>query len=231
MCGRFVQFSPTRAYADLFGILDVAIELPPRYNLAPSQPVLAARAGGQDRPELAVLRWGLVPHWSKGPDARYRMINARAETVHERPAYRAAFRYRRCLIPCEGFYEWRSEGGAKQPYFIRMNDARPFALAGLWEQWQDPSRDTLESCAIVVTEANWVLSPIHDRMPVILPTDHWERWLDRSNQDVGWLRSIMQPFPAEPMEAFPVSRRVNDANNEGEDLIRPKVDQGGPSKG
>lgn len=221
MCGRFVQFSPSRVYADMFGILEAIPELPPRYNVAPSQAVLAARVGDRSRRELVPLRWGLVPGWSKGPDPRYSMINARAETAHEKPAYRAAFRYRRCLVPTEGFYEWKAEAGAKQPYFIRMRDKAPFALAGLWEHWQDADGNELESCAVLVTEANEVLRPIHDRMPVILLPGDWAAWLDPKHQDVAGLRRLLQPCDPAPMEAFTVSRRVNNARHEGAELTAP----------
>jgi len=223
MCGRFVQASPSRAYAELFGLPDTELDLPPRYNVAPSQAVLAARMEASQRVRLVALRWGLVPAWSKGPDPRYSMINARAETVHERPAYRSAFQYRRCLIPTEGFYEWRSEGGRKQPWFIHRRDRRPFAMAGLWEHWQDPAGNELESCTILVTGANQLIAPIHDRMPVILAPESWGAWLDPLNQNPAALRPVLRSYPPEQLAAYPVSTQVNRPGNDGPALIEPVV--------
>ena len=221
MCGRFVQASPSRAYAELFGLADTELDLPPRYNVAPSQAVLAARMEPTHKTRLVPLRWGLVPGWSKGPDARYSMINARAETVHEKPAYRSAFKYRRCLIPSEGFYEWRSEGGRKQPWLIHRRDRRPFAMAGLWEHWQDPAGNELESCSIIVTQANAAVAPLHERMPVILDPEHWSAWLDPANQRPQELLPLLQPYAGAPMRSYPVSTRVNRPANEGPELIEP----------
>jgi len=221
MCGRFVQASPSRAYAELFGLDETELDLPPRYNVAPSQVVLAARAEANGGARLVPLRWGLVPGWSKGPDSRYSMINARAETVHEKPAYRSAFKYRRCLIPSEGFYEWRSEVGRKQPWLIHRRDHQPFAMAGLWEHWQDPAGNELESCTILVTEANELIAPIHDRMPVILDPRDWAGWLDPLNQEPSVLRPLLRSYPAEEMAAYPVSSQVNRPGNEGPALIEP----------
>ncbi len=221
MCGRFVQFSPTRVYARMFSILEHADERRPSFNIAPSQELLAVRTGDRGGRELVPLRWGVIPSWSKGPDSRFNMINARAETVASKPAYRAAFRYRRCIVPSEGFYEWALRGAAKQPFFIRMRDAEPFALAGLWEHWQDASGKRIESCAIIVTEANTTLAQIHDRMPVILPRRHWDAWLNPRQQDAAQLQPLLQPFPSAGMVFHAVSRRVNSPRNEGPDLIAP----------
>lgn len=221
MCGRFVQFSPSRVYADMFGILGPLPDLPPRYNLAPTQPVLAARASGRSGIELVTLRWGLVPSWSKGPDARFSMINARAESVHQKPAYRGPFRYRRCLIPSEGFYEWQAEDGRKQPWFIQRADGLPFAMAGLWERWQDPAGNELESCSILVTRANAAIAPLHERMPVILDAEDWPAWLDPANQRADGLLPLLQPYGGAPMHRYRVSTRVNRPSNEGAQLIEP----------
>jgi putative SOS response-associated peptidase YedK len=221
MCGRFVQVSSSRAYAELFGLEDTDLDLPPRYNVAPSQAVLAARMDERRKTRLVALRWGLVPGWSKGPDARYSMINARAETVHQKPAYRAAFKYRRCLIPSEGFYEWRSDEGRKQPWLIHRKDGRAFAMAGLWEHWQDRDGNELESCTILVTEANPLVAPIHDRMPVILDPPDWASWLDPRNQDPGPLRSLLRSYPAGPLAAHAVSTQVNRPGTEGPGLVEP----------
>jgi len=221
MCGRFIQHSPSSAYAELFGIEADLGETRPRFNLAPSQPLLAARTGLSGKPELTFLRWGLVPSWSKGPDQRFSMINARAETLDQKPAYRGPFRYRRCLIPTEGFYEWKSEQGGKQPYLIRLRSRRPFALAGLWDHWQDPNGSELETCTLIVTDANPLVAPIHDRMPVILPPAVWDTWLDPHQQDSRALRSLLVPFDPASLEAYPVSRAVNNTRIDEPSLIEP----------
>jgi len=221
MCGRITQTSPPSVYAELFGIEGALGELPPRYNLAPSQAVLAARMGLSGKPELTLLRWGLVPAWSKGPDARFSMINARAETVDQKPAYRGPFRYRRCLIPTEGFYEWRAEKGGKQPYLIRMRSGDPFALAGLWDHWQDPHGSGLETCTVIVTDANALIAPLHDRMPVILPKEAWDVWLDPHTPDTAQLKALLRPFDSGLMAAHPVSRAVNNTRYDDPSLIEP----------
>ncbi len=195
--------------------------MPPRYNLAPSQPIGVARAAPNGKRDLTYLRWGLVPSWSKGADARFSMINARAETVEQKPAYRGPFRYRRCLIPTEGFYEWRPEQGGKQPYLIRMRSGKPFALAGLWDHWQDPNGSELETCSILVTDANPLIAPIHDRMPVILPPEVRDRWLDPHQQDTRALRSLLIAYDPSSLEVYPVSRAVNNTRNDDPSLIEP----------
>jgi putative SOS response-associated peptidase YedK len=207
MCGRFaLKLSPARL-KEYFG-LDEAPDYGPRYNIAPSTPILAIRQIDRTR-RADLLRWGLVPRWSKGPDSRYSMINARAETVHQKPAYRGPFRYRRCLIPAEAFYEWKPGPGGKQPYAIRMKSWAPFALAGVWDSWAAPDGSELETCSIIVTDANELLRPIHERMPVILAPALWERWLDAGFRGVEELRGVLAPYDAAEMETFPVSRRVN----------------------
>jgi putative SOS response-associated peptidase YedK len=192
--------------------------LVPRYTVAPTQSVMACRER-DGRRELQPLRWGLVPHWSKGPDNRYSMINARAETVHEKPAYRGPFRSHRCLIPAEAFYEWKPMPGGKQPHAIRMKSREPFAFAGLWDGWTAPDGMKLETCTIIVTDANELLRPIHDRMPVILAPEAWDRWLDSGFGDFEQLRGMLAPYDAAQMEAYPVSRRVNSPQNEGSELL------------
>jgi putative SOS response-associated peptidase YedK len=218
MCGRFVQAGPAAVYAAMFDIDGRQGALVPRYNVAPTQSVMACRER-DGRRELQPLRWGLVPHWSKGPDNRYSMINARAETVHEKPAYRGPFRSHRCLIPAEAFYEWKPRPGGKQPHAIRMKSREPFAFAGLWDGWTAPDGTRLETCTIIVTDANELLRPIHDRMPVILAPEAWDRWLDSGFGDIEQLRGMLAPYDAAQMEAYPVSRRVNSPQNEGSELL------------
>jgi len=221
MCGRFTLFEPDKILAREFGVSDFPPRSP-RYNIAPSQPVAAVRAApaGTGR-ELALLRWGLIPSWSKDPAIGNRLINARAETAREKPSFRNAFRRHRCLIPANGFYEWQRRERGKQPYFVRMRDERLFAFAGLWDRWENPGKDVIETCAILTTTANAILAPIHDRMPVILPAGEYDRWLDPSLKDPGSLEPLLVPFPPEEMLAFPVSPRVNAPSTDDEGCIAP----------
>ncbi|CAG1023373.1 SOS response-associated protein YedK [Methylococcales bacterium] len=219
MCGRFVLDSPPELIAESFGLDDVPA-LTPRYNIAPSQdiPVIRAPAGVR---ECVLTRWGLVPAWSKEPRTEYSTINARAETVSTKPAFRDAFRRRRCLVVADGFFEWaRAEGKAKTPYFIRLKAPGPFAFAGLWERWEKDGQ-TLETSSILVTEANDLMRPLHDRMPVILARDDYGLWLDPGICDPARLQPLLKPYPTEQMQAYPVSTAVNSVRNDGESLIRP----------
>ena len=168
MCGRYFLHSNADKLAKLFGEMPMP-PLEARYNIAPTQPVPIVRQDHNGRREMVLVRWGLIPAWSKGPDSRFSMINARVETVAQKPAYRNAFRYRRCLLPADGFYEWRSAGGKKQPFVLRPSDGRPLALAGLWEHWQDADGNELASCTILVGEANAQVRAVHERMPVVIP--------------------------------------------------------------
>lgn len=220
MCGRFSLHGSEEELRIQFAVADLPA-LTPRYNIAPSQDVLCVRASPADGRTADMLRWGLVPGWSKEPRTRYSMINARAETVAEKPAYRRAFRQRRCLIPASGFYEWRQTGKGKQPWYIHMRDQRVFAFAGLWEHWQDDAGHTLDSCSIVVTTPNALVGTIHDRMPVVLAPEDYERWLDPQLQDPTRLKPLLAPYPAQAMEAYPVPRTVNSPSNEGPELIVP----------
>ncbi len=207
----------------LFG-LEIAGELPPRYNIAPSQPVAAIRAGGSGARELTLLQWGLIPSWAKEPAIGSRMINARAETAAEKPSFRAAMKRRRCLIPASGFYEWTRVGAAKQPFFVRMKGGRPFALAGLWEQWCGEDGSELETCAILTTSPNELAAKIHPRMPVIIAPGDYGRWMDPANEKPGTLEPLLRPYPAGEMEAHPVSRHVNNPRNDDPACIEPAGD-------
>lgn len=220
MCGRFAFYSPAEATAALFGA-SVHTRIVPRYNIAPSQEIAVVRNGesGEGR-EFALLRWGLVPFWAKDPSIGNRMINARAETVAEKPAFRAAYRRRRCIVLADGFYEWRREGPQKIPYFISLASGDPLAFAGLWENWQDRDSDTsMQTATLITTAANDYLARLHDRMPVVLEPDRAERWLAG---DETLLDTATADCPA--LRAWPVDRRVNNARNEGEDLIEPTGD-------
>ena len=217
MCGRFAFYSPTEATAALFGASG-SLDIEPRYNVAPTQYVASIRnAEGDDARELALLRWGLVPFWAKDPAIGSRMINARAETVAEKPAFRAAFRRRRCLVLADGFYEWHKEGQAKIPYFISLANEQPFAFAGLWERWQGKeSDDEIESTTLITANANEFMSSLHHRMPVILEADTAERWLAGDDEVID---SAVEHTPR--LRAWPVRRNVNNPRNEGADLIEP----------
>jgi putative SOS response-associated peptidase YedK len=221
MCGRFTLFEPDKILSREFGVSGFPA-LSPRYNIAPSQPVAAVRAAraGTGR-ELALLRWGLIPSWSKDPAIGNRLINARAETAREKPSFRNAFRRHRCLIPTNGFYEWQRQERGKQPYFVRRRDGRLFAFAGLWDRWESPDRSVIETCTILTTAANAVLAPIHDRMPLILPPAEYARWLDPALLDTDSLASLLVPFPPEEMLALPVSPRVNTPTVDDEKCIAP----------
>jgi putative SOS response-associated peptidase YedK len=221
VCGRFVQCSEPEIYASRYAAEGLS-ETRPRYNLAPTQRVLAIRLGKDRHREILPMRWGLVPAWSEGPDSRYSMINARAETAATKPAYRSAFKARRCLIPADGFYEWRALPTGKQPYYVRRRDGEPFAMAGLWERWTSAGDQTaIESCTIIVTDANQAIAPIHDRMPAILEGDAIEAWLDPANRETEALSALLQPAPARDWTFSPVSKRVNSPRNEGPELIEP----------
>lgn len=216
MCGRFAFYSPAEATAALFGASGT-LDLEPRYNVAPTQYVASIRnVTGEDR-ELVLLRWGLVPFWAKDPGIGNRMINARAETVAEKPAYRNAFKQRRCLVLADGFYEWHKEGAAKTPYFISRASDEPFAFAGLWEHWRSKeSDDVIESATLITAEANDFMSRLHHRMPVIMEPATAERWL--AGED-GIIDYAIEHTPR--LRAWPVDRRVNSPRNEGEELIAP----------
>ena len=219
MCGRFAFYSPTEAAAALFGV-EGSIDVQPRYNIAPTQYVAAIRKGEDEQRELVMLRWGLVPFWAKDPSIGNRMINARAETVAEKPSYRNAYKHRRCLVLADGFYEWRRQGDTKTPYFISLASGEPFALAGLWENWTDKaSGESLQTTTLVTTDANDFMAPLHHRMPVVLEAGSATDWLAGSQELLDDVAAIT---PA--LQAWPVDRRVNNARNEGDDLIRPAGD-------
>jgi putative SOS response-associated peptidase YedK len=218
VCGRFALYTPQEAVVRLFR-LDDAAPLSPRYNIAPTQPVLAVRADEPAGREARMLRWGLVPFWAKDTGIGSRMINARGETIAEKPAFRQAFRRRRCLIPADGFYEWQKVPGGKQPWFISARDEVPLAFAGLWERWDNRgTEDPVESCTIVTTAANATLAPLHDRMPVILGADAWDSWL-AADTPSATLLDMLRPAANDLLAARPVSRRVNSPANDGPDLV------------
>ena len=226
MCGRFYLDVPRDTFLSHYQLVDASILPPRRYNIAPSQDILAVRSIDGGERTVDPLHWGLIPSWSKDENPQYSMINARADTVDSKPAYRAAFKKRRCLIPVSGFYEWQPQNHYKQPYVITMNDQEKglnnlFSLAGLWEHWESKEGKVIESCTIVVTDANAVLRPIHDRMPVIIDPKDYNTWLDPENHDTAGLKALLKPYPASYMKAYPVSRRMNDPSYEEIDCIKP----------
>ena len=217
MCGRYTLTTPAEAVNKFFGLAP-GPNLAPRYNIAPSQDVLAVRNTDSGGRAFASLRWGLIPSWSKDPATGHRTINARAETVAEKPSFRAAYRKRRCLIAADGFYEWQKQKAgtrAKQPYWIAMADQGPFAFAGLWEHWQAPDGENIESCTIVTCPANDLVKPIHDRMPVILAPGDIELWIDTGANPAD----LLKPFSAAAMMARPVSTHVNSPANDDPNCI------------
>ena len=218
MCGRFALRSPSKTIAAAFGVGEVPAAGEARYNIAPTQEILAVRRGPDGR-EATRLKWGLIPSWAKDADMAARLINARSETAREKPSFREAFRKRRCLIPADGFYEWQRAGGRKLPFFFQMKDERPFGFAGLWERWQGEGERPVESCAILTTEANEVLRPVHDRMPVIVHPDDYELWLDMDDRKLDLVAELLRPYPAEEMRAHRVSDEVNNVRHQGDGLI------------
>ena len=223
MCGRFTLRAPASVLAQQFAVFDMP-PIGPRFNIAPTQAVPVVRMNPREpepQRELVALRWGLIPSWAKDPAIGNRMINARAETVAEKPAYRAAFRRRRCLVPADGFYEWQRIGGKKQPYFIHMRDDGPFALAGLWESWQGPDHSRIESFTVLTTEPNDVVRPIHNRMPVIMNESDYSLWLDPAVKEPRVLAPLLKPYPADSMESYRVGSEVNDARHEDASCVEP----------
>ncbi len=207
MCGRYTLTSNLNDLQGRFGFEDRGLVHQPRYNIAPAQSVLAVVNEGRLQAEF--MRWGLIPYWAKDAGIGARMINARAETVAERPAYRRALQRRRCLILADGFYEWRKEGPRKIPMRITLKSGQPFAFAGLWESWKNPEGLWVKSCTIITTEPNEVMAPIHNRMPVILRRDAESLWVDPKAEDLTALVGLLAPYPAEDMETYQVSTAVN----------------------
>lgn len=215
MCGRFAFYSPAEATTALFSA-DGDLIVEPRYNIAPTQTVAAIRRNEVQQNEWVGLRWGLIPRWAKDPTIGNRMINARSETVAEKPSYREAFKHRRCVVLADGFYEWQRQGTVKTPYYMSIEEGEPFALAALWESWVDRSSgEVIESTTLLTTAANAFMQPIHHRMPVILNPDSSQEWLDNS----AYLAEAIAAPPE--LQAWPVSRTVNNARNQGADLITP----------
>jgi putative SOS response-associated peptidase YedK len=219
MCGRYELHSHPAAIALAFGLAHPP-ELHPRYNIAPMTDVPIVRVNAAGERELVRMRWGLVPRWAKDPSIGAKLINARGETIADKPSFRTAYRRHRCLVPADGFYEWQPVGGGaaphKQPMHIGMKDGAPFGFGGLFERWLSADGEVLDSCTIVTTEANALLRPIHDRMPVIIAPGAYARWLDPAGADV---LDLIAPYPAAAMAAYPVSTRVNNVRHDDATLL------------
>ncbi len=219
MCGRYSLIADIQELARQFEFDGTGFENSPRYNVAPTQSVLTVTNREGRQPEF--MRWGLIPSWAKDASIGNRMINARGETVSQKPSFRNALQRRRCLVLADGFYEWQKVGKGKQPMRIVLKSREPFAFAGLWETWRNPEGETIRSCTIITTEANDLLRPIHERMPVILPRELEEFWLDGDVTESAALTDVLSPYPDESMETYQVSPLVNKATNNSADLIVP----------
>ena len=219
MCGRFALTVDPAELQDAFPEFSFPSQTTPRYNIAPSQPVLVLPNDGTYRADFFV--WGLIPSWAKDPGIGNRLINARAETLAEKPSFRSAYKYHRCLIFADAFFEWqtRATGQTKVPHLIRLNSAKPFAFAGLWEHWQSPDGSEIKSATIITTTPNKLMSSIHNRMPVILPQETYTQWLDPAPRFPIDLNNLLVPYPSEEMEAYPVSTLVNSPANDRPDVV------------
>jgi len=224
MCGRFTLQIPPELLAEIFGLAEISeITVLARFNIAPTQQILVIRQYADYQRHLDALHWGLIPSWTKDAPTGPPLINARCETIAEKPAFRQAIKYRRCLIPASGFFEWRREGEKKTPLYIKLKDGSPMILAGIWESWKSTDGKTVDSGSILTTVANNLIAPIHDRMPVILNPSDWEQWLDRDQRDPEKLKALYQSFPAEEIEMHPVPPMVNSVKNAGPELVKPLV--------
>ena len=221
MCGRFSLIQDPNQLRATFAWLNIPDTLQPRYNVAPTQPVAVVPNDGRNQLEFFI--WGLIPFWAKDPSIGNRMINARAETLAEKPAFKSALRHRRCLVLTDGFYEWKQEPGkkSKTPMRIQLKSGQPFAFAGLWEKWNSPDGSEVRSCTIITTQPNEFMSTIHNRMPVILPEMDYAHWLDPDTSDSNQLQGLLKPYPSERMTAYPVSTLVNNPANDIASVIQP----------
>ncbi|HEY8845984.1 MAG TPA: SOS response-associated peptidase [Candidatus Limnocylindrales bacterium] len=225
MCGRFSQQRPASELAEIFAAEPLADELGPRFNVAPTDDALVV-VQRDDRRAITAYRWGLIPHWADSSKVGSRMFNARAETLTSSPAFRDALRRKRCLVPVDGFYEWKREGTRRQPFLIAQADGRPLALAGLWSGWRDPAADrVIRTFTIVTAGPNAQVAELHDRMPVVVPEEAWSTWLDPGLDDSAELQGLLQPNEAVDLRILAVSRLVNDVRNDGPELIEPASDE------
>lgn len=220
MCSRYSLTSPPEAVRAYFKY-ETEADFPPRYNIAPTQPVAIVRMDQKGRREMALVRWGLIPSWVKDPREFSTLINARSETAADKPSFRGAMRHHRCLVPADGFYEWTGPAGAKVPHLIRPRDHGLLAMAGIFEHWLGADGSELETMAILTTSANATMAPIHDRMPVILKPEHFDIWLDCRPGSAGFVLPLLQPAPDGLLEVITVSRKLNNPRNEGPEVQAP----------
>ena len=226
MCGRYLILSSAEAFRRLFGYREEP-SFPPRYNVAPTQPVPIVRMAQGER-QFALVRWGLIPPWIEDPRRFTLIVNARVESVNDKPAFRNAMRRRRCLFPADGFYEWRDDGGRKRPFCVRPKDRAPIAFAGLWESWMGPNGEEMETAAIVTTTANRDLAALHPRMPAIIPAHAFDPWLDCAKVDALTATALLDPAPDGLLEAYEISPAVNRTANDGPALIEPVAAEPSP---
>jgi putative SOS response-associated peptidase YedK len=220
MCGRFALKAPPRSIQEHFHLPEI-LDLPPKYNIAPSQMIAVVRhLPGKSSHQLDMLRWGLIPNWAKDMNIGYKLINARAETLAQKPSFRTALKKRRCLIAADGFYEWKHSGKTKQPFYVQLKKGGVLGFAGLWESWLGPDGNIVESCTIITTSPNELIREIHDRMPVIIHPDQYEIWLQDS-PSVQSLQQLFMPYPAAKMEAYQVSSEVNSPKNDAATCLAP----------
>ncbi len=223
MCGRFTQQRPASELAEIFAAEPLADELGARFNVAPTDDAFVV-VQREDRRAITAYRWGLIPHWSKDLKTGSKMFNARAETLTGSPAFRDAFKRHRCLVPVDAFYEWKREGAVRQPYLIERDDGRPLALAGLWAGWKDPATETVRrTFTIITTTPNEAMADLHDRMPVVIADDAWDRWLDPTIPDPTELRAMLEPSDDIALRIYAVNRDVNDVRRDGPELIEPLI--------
>ena len=226
MCGRFASITPPETMRQMFGTRNLVPNFPARFNLAPTQDVLAVRFNPETRERsLDPLRWGLIPHWAKDQSMGVKLINARAEGIADKPSFRDAFRRRRCIIPADAFYEWKAGTKPKRPHAVRRADHQLMALAGLWENWKAPDGQWVRTCTIITTAANTLVAQLHDRMPVILPPEDYGLWLGEEPATTEELKALLTPFQADQMEAYPVGFEVSKVASEGSGLLEPAGDQ------
>ena len=219
MCGRFVQKSDLLKIAPLFKAVIVESDVHPSYNITPRQPIAVVMEKGQRK--IVTMKWGLVPHWANDPTIGNKLINARSETIEQKPSFRDSFKNNRCLIIADGFYEWQGSGLTKKPFYIYMKDEKPFGMAGLFDYWIDPKGEKAITCTIVTTEANEIMAPIHHRMPVILSPDDYDLWLNPEVTDVVKIKALMKPLCADLLTVHEVSLLVNNPRNNSEECILP----------
>lgn len=220
MCGRFTSLLSPELLEEIFGV-HLPLDFQPRYNIAPTQQIWIIRQTATGGHYISQVRWGLVPHWAKDLSIGNHMINARCETVHEKPAFRIAIRARRCIIPASGFFEWDHSGKARVPHYITLKDGSPLAFAGIWDFWKSPEGENIESCSILTTTSNSLVAVLHDRMPVILHRTEFDLWLDRSTNDPDKLKRLYQPYPSELLQEWEVSLLVNKPAHDTPETIVP----------